>query len=296
MRAHARAAEEAVARPAHEEDRHTPFLQYRRFLFLKIAAGVVVLSIVLYLADVPLGERYGGTWAGYTLGTAGALLILWLLWFGYRKRSYAASQGKLEGWLSAHVYLGLALLVVATLHTGFHFGWNIHTAAYALMCLVIASGAFGIYCYVHYPRLMTDNRGGISMPQMLARIAVLNENLRMSAMTVDDATAHLVRDATERTEIGGSAWQQITGEYPGCTTMRALSGVDEIAARCPPEQQDAYRQVRVLLDEKAQLLGRARRDLSYKAIMDVWLYFHVPLSFGLLAALLAHVVSVFFLY
>ena len=105
-----------------------------------------------------------------------------------------------------------------------------------------------------------------------------------------------MRDATERTEIGGSAWQQISGEYPNCTTKRALAGLDEVAARSPPEQQDAYRQVRVLLDEKAQLLARARRDLSYKAMMDVWLYFHVPLSFGLLAALLAHVVSVFFLY
>lgn len=296
MRAQARAAAERVARPAHEEDRHTPFLQYRGFLFLKIAAAAVIVSIAIYLADQPLGAPYGGTWAGYTLGTAGALLILWLLWFGYRKRSYATSQGKLEGWLSAHVYLGLALLVVATLHTGFHFGWNIHTAAYVLMCLVIASGAFGIYCYVHYPRLMTENRGSITMPQMLARIAVLNDNLRSAAMTIDDQTAHLVRDATERTEIGGSAWQQLSGEYPNCTTRRALAGVDEVAARCPPEQQDAYRQVRVLLDEKAQLLERARRDLSYKAMMDVWLYFHVPLSFGLLAALLAHVVSVFFLY
>ena len=54
------------------------------------------------------------------------------------------------------------------------------------------------------------------------------------------------------------------------------------------------RQVRVLLDEKAQLLGALRRDIRFKAMMDIWLYFHVPLSFALLAALLAHVVSVFF--
>ena len=53
--------------------------------------------------------------------------------------------------------------------------------------------------------------------------------------------------------------------------------------------------MRVLLDEKAQLLARARRDISYKAMMDIWLYLHVPLSFALLAALLAHIVSVFFL-
>ena len=294
MRARATVVADAAARPAHEEDRHTPFLMYRRFFYLKVAAALVVAAIALYVADVPLGEPYGGTWAGYILGTVGALLILWLLWFGYRKRSYRASQGKLESWLSAHVYLGLALLVVATLHTGFHFGWNIHTVAYVLMTVVIASGAFGIYCYVHYPRLMTENRGGVAMPQMLARIAILNDELRASAMTIDDKMARLVTDAVETTEIGGSAWRQLSGNYSRCTTARALAGIDDSAAAISPEQQGAYREVRVLLDEKAQLLARVRRDISYKAMMDVWLYCHVPLSFALLAALLAHVVSVFF--
>jgi hypothetical protein len=29
------------------------------------------------------------------------------------------------------------------------------------------------------------------------------------------------------------------------------------------------------------------------AIQEVWLFFHVPMSFGLIAALIAHIVSVF---
>lgn len=44
------------------------------------------------------------------------------------------------GWLSAHVYLGTALIVVATLHTGFEFGWSVHTLAYALTLAVVLSG------------------------------------------------------------------------------------------------------------------------------------------------------------
>jgi hypothetical protein len=295
MRAHpAAATEEARTRLAHEEDRHTPFLMYRRFFYLKVALAAVFVSLALYYGTHPLGGRYGGTWVGYVLGTVGALLILWLMWFGYRKRNYASDQGKLEAWLSAHVYLGLALLVVATLHTGFHFGWNIHTLAYALMCIVIASGAFGIYFYVRYPRLMTRNRANTTMPQMLGRIAALNDELRTGAMALDDAAARLVTRAIEHTEIGGSVWRQVSGRYPGCTTAAALAGLAAIEARNPPELQSAYRPIRVLLDEKAQLLARTRRDVSYKALMDLWLYVHVPLSFALLAALLAHILSVFF--
>jgi hypothetical protein len=52
----------------------------------------------------------------------------------------------------------------------------------------------------------------------------------------------------------------------------------------------------MLLEEKALLLARARRDVSYKAIMEAWLYVHVPLSFALFAALLAHIISVFYLW
>jgi hypothetical protein len=289
-----RAAEPAAGSLAHREDHHESFLVYKRFRYLKIATATAAAAILLYLYHSPYGSPYGGTWVGYLLGTAGALLILWLMWFGYRKRSYTRNQGKLKAWLSAHVYLGLALVVIGTLHTGFHFGWNIHTTAYVLMCLVIASGAFGVFCYSRYPRLMTDNRRGTAMPQMLGRIAALNDELRAGAMTLDDATALLVTRATESTFLGGPWRQQLSGRYPNCATALALVELDRMATAAGPERPVAIRQVRVLLDEKAQLLARARRDISYKGMMDIWLYFHVPMSFALLAALLAHVVSIFF--
>ena len=45
---------------------------------------------------------------------------------------------------------------------------------------------------------------------------------------------------------------------------------------------------------KQELVDRARRAVALKARLDLWLYIHVPLSLALLAALIAHVVSVFF--
>jgi len=275
--------------------RHQSFLVYERFRYLKAACAAAALAIVLYVAAAPYGSRYGGSWAGYTLGTVGALLILWLMWFGYRKRSYRTDLGNLAERTSAHVYMGLALLVIATLHTGFHFGWNIHTLAYALMCLVIASGVVGVLFYARLPRMMTENRHGAAMPQMLARIAGLNDELRSAALAVDDKTARLVERAIETTTIGGTFWRQLSGKYPGCATAAALAGIGEPDVNTAPELDRSVRRVRVLLQEKARLLSRARRDIRYKAMMDIWLYFHVPLSFALLAALLAHVVAVFYL-
>jgi hypothetical protein len=276
--------------------RHEAFFAYRRFRYLKGAAGLTAASIVLYIAVNPYGPRYGGGFTGYTLGTVGALLILWLTWFGYRKRTYAGDHGLMAARLSAHVYLGLALLVVATLHTGFRFGWNIHTLAYALMCVVIASGVFGVFTYVRYPRRMTANREGMTTQQMLSLIAGIDEELGALVMPLDDATVALIDRSVETTAIGGSAWRQLSGSYPECTTAAAIARMETVSADVPEALQEAWRQTRVKLDEKAALLSRVRRDVRYKAIMDVWLYLHVPLTFLLIAALAAHVVSVFFLW
>jgi hypothetical protein len=281
-----------LARPG----RHVSFLVYDRYRYLKLAAIISVISIVLYLVDQPYGPPYGGSWAGYTLGTVGALIILWLTWFGYRKRRYDEGPGMLASRLSAHVYLGLVLVIVATLHTGFQFHWNVHTLAYVLMCIVIASGIFGIVFYSRYPRLMTENRRNMTRRQMLSALIAVDDQLRREARPLDDASASLIERAVERTALGGRVWRQLSGRYPDCPTAAAISGFDATEAAAPAELEDARRRVRVLLDQKAALLEQVRRDMSYKAMMDIWLYVHVPFTFALLATLFAHIISVFFLF
>lgn len=275
---------------------HESFLTAQRYRFLKIGGSIVAAALVIYAFDNGYGSGYGGSWAGYTLGTAAALLVFWLTWFGYQKRNYAGMQGQLATRLSAHVYLGLSLFFLGTLHTGFHFGPNIHTLTYALMCLAIASGAIGVFCYVWYPRLITENRAGMPIQQMLRRIASLDDELRVGAMPLDARTAAIIARAADRTAIGGSAWQQLRGRIADCETAAAIAYFDERSGAVLPEHEAAWRRSRVLLDEKALLLARVRQDLRYKAIVDGWLYLHVPISFMLIAAILAHVLSVFFVW
>ena len=50
----------------------------------------------------------------------------------------------------------------------------------------------------------------------------------------------------------------------------------------------------MLLERKEANLARMRQHLRLKALLEVWLYVHVPLTFALIAALLAHIFAVFF--
>src|SRR5690606_7369323 len=113
---------------------HASFLTYANKRWLWVALILATGCLLAYGWHDPVGAPpNGGTALGYTLGTIGALLILWLLWFGVRKRRYRGAAGSLRGWLSAHIYLGSALLLVALLHSGFQVGWNVHTLALLLM-------------------------------------------------------------------------------------------------------------------------------------------------------------------
>lgn len=273
---------------------HESLLVYRKFRYLKASGMLVTVVVGFYLVHDPEGVPNGGTWLGYTLGVIGVLLMIWLMAYGIRRRRYHSTLGTVAGWLSAHVYLGLALIVIATLHTGFQFGWNVHTLAYALMLGVIGSGLFGVYAYRRYPAMMTKNRRGKTLPAILVEIAEIDRECREIGMSLEDDIARAIHHSCEFTRVGGSAWRQLLGSDPGCATAAAYQLLESRAGISATADVQAVRRLLTLLGKKLDLLRRARRDVQFKALMDIWLYLHVPLAFALIAALAAHVTSVLF--
>ena len=273
---------------------HESLLVFRNFRYLKSSALLMALVTGFYLVHDPIGPPNGGTWLGYTLGVVGAALILWLMAYGVRKRSYQSSLGSVAGWLSAHVYLGLSLIVVATLHSGFQFGLNVHTLTYVLMWAVIVSGVFGVYAYRRYPTLMTKSRRGKTLTAMMREIAEIDRECREIGVILSDEINRVLQRACDETRIGGSAWRQLSGQDPNCPTALAHGQILRMAQSASPEHALANRRLLNLLGRKLDLLNRARRDVRFRALLDIWLYFHVPLAFALLAALTAHVFAVLF--
>jgi hypothetical protein len=283
----------AIASPRSGAE-HQSFLRHAGFRWLKIASALSLLALVVYLI-APVDPRpNGGTWYGYTLGTIGVLLILWLTMLGVRKRNMTRGRWSLKAWTSAHVYLGLSLLVIGTLHTGFQFGWNIHTLAYALMVVVIVSGIFGIAAYAALPRMLSDNRGETTQAQMLDNLRMVDRQLHDAAQPLDQHHADIVLMSLEDDPFSGGVIARLTRRYPRCGTQAAQAMIRRTTGHKPAIGDDSLEKVDVLLERKQAALARVRRHLQIKALLEVWLYVHVPLTFALIAALSAHVVSVFF--
>ena len=273
------------------------FVTFQHFRHLKSATLISLSAAIAYAVHDPGGRPGGGTWLGYGLGALSVALIAWLAWFGIRKRRFKG-YGLVHGWLSAHIYFGLSLLVVATLHTGFHFGWNVHTLAYALMVVVIVSGAFGAMAYSVLPPLSLKNRGAQSTEGLTSEIVSIDREVRQLSIALNDKLSSLLADATEPPRFGGSLRRLLTGNDPKCPTSLSLSHIERAAASgaVTLEEGAVYASLARLLGRKLRLLERARRDVRYRAIRDIWLFLHVPLTFGLIAALIAHIFSIFFFW
>jgi hypothetical protein len=231
---------------------------------------------------------------GYGLGGLCALLILWLLWFGVRKRQYFSSGAKLSAWLSGHIYLGTALLILVPLHAAFEFGWNLHTLAYGLMAGVVLTGLVSVFLYGSIPELITRERGGRRLESLFSEIAGIDKGLRGLARSQPDAVSRAVARAIDETRIGGSALRQLSGRDPDCATSWAIRAIDREPGPAELAEREVRNQILELLVRKRGVLALVRRDVRRRALLNMFLVLHVPLSTATLAAVAAHVLAVFY--
>lgn len=269
-------------------------LSYGGSKAFKYAACLSLICLVLYLSDDPPFVSNGGTFLGYGLGSVGAILIVWLMWFGIRKRSYKSSLGTVSGWLSGHIWLGISLLLVGTLHTGFQFGWNIHTLAYFLMLIVIFSGIWGVYVYARNPALMRHLLEGKELSKHAEAIHDMDaqmESLVKKVSKENFSSVKILVDAAFEEPLtvglfGKSKFKGLVG-----ATAKASLQLELMASK---SSDSAVRELFLVMAKREREISRIREFLRLKRMTDSWLILHVPLSFGLLASLIAHIFSVFY--
>lgn len=279
--------------------KHVGFLEYRHFRYLKWAWSLVAASTVfylwhrLYVFQTPGKAAYGGTWPGYFFGTVAAALVVWLAWLGIRKRRYNSSTST-QAWLSAHVYLGCAVVVVATLHCGFELGWNNHSVAYLLMWIVVSSGIYGVMVFSRVPSRLTATMGDDTLASLMLQLQDVDTQTQRLALTLPDQYNALILDAANNTRLQGTVLENLLGTVAkNCPTAYAITAIERLNQRIDAASGRSAREVYGEMVRRQGLVNRIRRAYRLTAKLRLWLLVHVPLSIGLLVALVAHIVSVF---
>jgi hypothetical protein len=289
-------------------------LGYARYRYLWVALGATMISIALYVSQYTNGTPRGSTWQGYMLGTLAALLVLWLAWLGVRRRRYGSrSSGSVLGWTSAHVYFGIAVVLIASLHSAGHLSMTVHGITFWLLVGVVLSGIFGMYGYLRLPSTAADNRKGQSRSELFAELLTLDRRARELAAGCEPDTALAVVSSIERTVVGGGFLVQLRGadrslyanslrsdragspELAPNPDQRAVMAL--VSSRIPRGRKRsevaALQELLPILSRRQAVLARIRRDVQLQALLSVWLFVHVPLTIGLLGALAVHVATVF---
>jgi hypothetical protein len=288
---------------------HESILAFNKRRYLWVSLLISALAIAAYWINDPQEPPNGGTTLGYTLGTIAALMILWFTFLGVRKRRYSSTLGTVQGWLSAHVYLGIALVVIVLLHTGFQFGTNVHTLAFALMVLVVASGLYGVVIYIRYPERLSKNRDGANRSELHDQLGDIDRRSKRIAETLPQEFQELVTSGISRTLLGGSVWARLRGKDQSQVVLQRGGGsevvanagqeaaldwlADQQSRSDDPEVAAAIGELSALIRNKRRLLKTLTEDMRLQATIEVWLYVHVPLTAGLLMALGVHIITVF---
>ncbi len=267
------------------------FISYRRFRWLWITLATLLLCAAVYVVDDPVGGRNGGTVVGYTLGVLATLGIVWLMAFGMRKRAYASTLGTLEGWLAAHVWIGIGLLLLVPLHAGFSYGWNVHTLAYVLMVVTIVTGIWGAMNYARLSSKIESHRGGLKADRILEQIRALDGEIENLIAAKSDAFLRLVK----RFDFS------LRPSFVLLMRTRAFAGVDtkdatDLILSLPEIERSDALSVLGLIDQKSDLSKIVVRESHIKMLLRVWLFVHVPVSVALCGAVAIHIFSVFFMW
>ena len=154
---------------------------------------------------------------------------------------------------------------------------------------------------------------GKHVNKFFSEIITIDRQAIQLANKVDTNTRALVESAAERTEVGGGWLTQLTGRdrsklsppagMAGKSKARLVSNADQqrvidllnkrLAESPGGEETSHLQELLGLIARKRILLSKARQDIKLQGLVQLWLYLHIPLSFALLGALVAHILSVF---
>jgi hypothetical protein len=266
----------------------------KRYLWGAVIGAVALLLSYSYYARTTIPS--GGTVWGLVYGWIGLIAILVLMFLGIRKRSYFSHLGTLQGWTSAHVYLGLLVLLIIPMHTGFQFGWNVHSLAYVLLIVVMLSGMAGLLIYHTVPVILAKHEKDM-LPDMLeAEINQILKGMKQLASDKPGIFQYLYQEEARRCrELKSQGWRILFSSVdPNAILAQRTHDLDKLLTEIPATDQEGFSRFAGLILRKTELEAYLAGQMRLKNGLQAWLYVHVPASIAMVAAVGIHLLVVLY--
>jgi len=218
--------------------------------------------------------------------------MLVLTFFNARKKLPFLPLGKAETWLQIHIYLGFFTVVLFLIHLNFRapHGWFEITLAW-LFALVSASGVVGLFFSRTLPRRLATRGGEVIFEKIPGLRHALKAEVERLALGADAKSPVIAEFYTKRLAwfFAGpnNFWLHLVESR---RLLNALNVELEDLRRFVGETEHAT------LERLAALLHQ-KEGLDYQRALQLalrlWLFVHIPLTYGLLIFTALHIVLVF---
>ena len=261
----------------------------------RISWWLVVLLTAAYGWAAYPDAAHGGSRIGIAYGIIGSALIVLLLAFGIRKRRYRSRLGRVESWLQSHVYLGLLVVVVILLHSGFRFHDLVAVTAFALLGLVAASGVVGAVAYTLVPAWLTEAESNLTPQQISDQLNQLAQSMGRLASGKSAAFRATCARLLRAERPGWLAGWRVVWSRGASAPMSERGGAwQALRDQVGLEERGEFDALLVLSRQRQDLHRRLIARQRYQNLLEAWLYLHVPLSVAMLVAIAAHVTAFFY--
>jgi hypothetical protein len=228
--------------------------------------GAVYLSIVSY-AELPAASSL----FGHSLGILGFILMLMTeTLYSVRKRYQFARWGKLQNWLSFHIFTGLVGPFLVFLHTSWKFQ-GLAGVLTLMTLIIVASGFVGRYFYTAIPRA----------PEGAA------------------LEAAQVQDLIESNKMQIQSWlkhyfpEQSTSALPDRPDQKiSLPTESELLDLAQTSQEpEAVKHLQEIIAQNAKLQNQLAHLDRTRKLLAIWHTVHVPLGLSLFLVAFVHIVA-----
>jgi len=266
----------------------TRFSQRRR-----VAVTLLTVSVVAVVAL----HRFLTLLLGRVVFLSGWILLLFMLIltaYNARKKLPFLPLKSAETWLQFHIYAGIFAVFLFVLHINFRLptGWFDDILAW-LYVLVTLSGFVGLAVSRLLPRRLTARGGEV----LFERIPIIRRQLREQAeglalKSVGEGQAatiaeFYVRDLHDFFMGPRNLWSHLSDDR--APVSRLLNKVADLDRFLNEQERGVMRQIADLVRQKDGL------DYQYtlQLVLRLWLFVHIPLTYGLLLWSALHVVLVY---